>query len=109
MTAFTSAEVEALIRADFYSFLVRCFAELHAGQPFSPAWHAEVLAAKLQGVSEGSVKRLVVNVPPRHLKSLAASVALPAWLLGHDPLWPSSTSLTPRTCRKNSPATAARS
>ena len=30
-------------------------------------------------------KRLVVNVPPRHLKSLAASIALPAWLLGHDP------------------------
>src|SRR5271165_5673285 len=85
MTAFPSAKVEALIRADFYSFLVRCFAELHGGQKFSPAWHAEVLAAKLQGVGEGSVKRLIVNVPPRHLKSLAASVALPAWLLGHDP------------------------
>ncbi len=85
MTAFPSAKVEALIRADFYSFLVRCFAELHGGQKFSPAWHAEVLAARLQGVGEGSVKRLIVNVPPRHLKSLAASVALPAWLLGHDP------------------------
>ncbi len=85
MTAFTPREVEALLRADFYSFLVRSFAELHAGQVFSPAWHAEVLAAKLQGVGEGSVRRLVVNVPPRHLKSLAASVALPAWLLGHDP------------------------
>src|SRR5271157_1956778 len=85
MTAFTPAEVQALLRADFYSFLVRCFAELHAGREFSPAWHAEVLAAKLQGVREGQVKRLVVNVPPRHLKSLAASVALPAWLLGHDP------------------------
>jgi predicted phage terminase large subunit-like protein len=85
MTAFTPAEVHALMRADFYSFLVRSFAELHAGQAFSPAWHAEVLAAKLQGVGEGAVRRLVVNVPPRHLKSLAASVALPAWLLGHDP------------------------
>ena len=85
MTAFTPAEFTALLRADFYSFLVRSFAELHAGQNFSPAWHAEVLAAKLQGVGEGSVRRLVVNVPPRHLKSLAASVALPAWLLGHDP------------------------
>ena len=64
---------------------MRCFAELHAGHTFSRAWHAEVLAAKLQGVRAGSVKRLVVNVPPRHLKSLAASVALPAWLLGHHP------------------------
>ncbi|MFY9970970.1 MAG: phage terminase large subunit, partial [Roseiarcus sp.] len=85
MTAFSPAELHALLRADFYSFLVRSFAELHAGQSFSPAWHAEVLAAKLQGVGEGRVKRLIVNVPPRHLKSLAASVALPAWLLGHDP------------------------
>ena len=79
------AEVRATVRADFYSFLIRCFTELHSGRTFSPAWHAEVLAAKLQGVGDGSVKRLVVNVPPRHLKSLAASVALPAWLLGHDP------------------------
>jgi len=85
MTAFTPAEVQALLRADFYSFLVRCFTELHGGREFSPAWHAEVLGAKLQGVGEGSTRRLVVNIPPRHLKSLAASVALPAWLLGHDP------------------------
>ena len=81
----SDAEAHAWIRRDFYSFLVRCFCELHAGRSFSPAWHAEVLAAKLQGVGDGSVRRLVVNVPPRHLKSLAASVALPAWLLGIDP------------------------
>jgi len=72
-------------RTDFYTFMVRCFTELHIGRTFSPAWHAEVLAAKLQGVHAGHMKRLIVNVPPRHLKSLAASVALPAWLLGHDP------------------------
>src|SRR4029077_19002940 len=28
---------------------------------------------------------IIVNIPPRHLKSLAASIALPAWLLGHHP------------------------
>jgi hypothetical protein len=43
------------------------------------------MAAKLQGVHDGGAKRLIVNIPPRHLKSLAASIALPAWLLGHDP------------------------
>ncbi len=85
MSAFTSGEVAGVLRADFYSFLVRSFAELHAGKVFSPAWHVEAMAAKLQEVREGGTKRLVVNVPPRHLKSLAASVALPAWLLGHDP------------------------
>ncbi len=85
VSALSLAEMRTAIRKDFYSFLVRAFAELHGGRTFSPAWHAEILAAKLQGLREGHVKRLVVNVPPRHLKSLAASVALPAWLLGHDP------------------------
>ena len=85
MSALAPAQIDAALRTDFYLFLVRCFAELHGGRKFSPARHAEVLAAKLQAVSEGSLTRLVVNVPPRHLKSLAASVAMPAWLLGHDP------------------------
>ena len=43
-----------------------------------------MLAAKLQAVRDGRMRRLIINVPPRHLKSLAASIALPAWLLGHD-------------------------
>ena len=34
---------------------------------------------------DGGATRLIINVPPRHLKSLAASIALPAWLIGHDP------------------------
>jgi hypothetical protein len=102
------AEMRSTVRNDFYSFLVRCFAELHGGKTFSPAWHAEVLAAKLQGVRDGGVKRLVVNVPPRHLKSLAASVALPAWLLGHDPSLAVVNVTSPRTCRTSSPATVGR-
>ena len=43
------------------------------------------MAAKLQAVRDGRMRRLIINIPPRHLKSLAASIALPAWLLGHDP------------------------
>ena len=79
-------EYLALVRDDFYSFLVRCFEELHGRNAFSPAWHAEALAARLQGVGEGRTKRLIVNVPPRYMKSLAASTAFPAWLLGRDPM-----------------------
>jgi predicted phage terminase large subunit-like protein len=85
MSAFASAGVVTAMKADFYFFLLRCFSELHSGRTFSPAWHVEAMAAKLQEVREGRTKRLIINVPPRHLKSLAASVALPAWLLGHDP------------------------
>jgi len=85
MTALSPAEYRAVLRGDFYSFMLRCFAELDSGGPFLPSWHIEVMAAKLQAVRDGRVRRLIINIPPRHLKSLAASIALPAWLLGHDP------------------------
>jgi hypothetical protein len=42
-------------------------------------------AAKLTAVREGKIRRLIINLPPRHLKSLMASIAFPAWCLGHDP------------------------
>jgi predicted phage terminase large subunit-like protein len=79
------AEYHAALRADFYSFMLRCFTELNPRASFLSNWHIEVLAAKLQAAREGKIKRLIINIPPRHLKSLAASIALPAWWLGHDP------------------------
>jgi hypothetical protein len=48
-------------------------------------WHSELIAAKLDAVRRGEIKRLIVNVPPRSLKSHSATVAFPAYMLGHDP------------------------
>jgi predicted phage terminase large subunit-like protein len=78
-------EYRAALRADFYCFMLRCFTELNSGASFLPSGHIEVLAAKLQAVRDSRTRRLIVNIPPRHLKSLAVSIALPAWLLGHEP------------------------
>ena len=44
----------------------------------------EVTAGKLAAVREGRIRRLMICVPPRHLKSLLASVCFPAWYQGHD-------------------------
>ena len=44
----------------------------------------EVTAGKLAAVREGRIRRLMICVPPRHLKSHLASVCFPAWCLGHD-------------------------
>ena len=63
----------------------RSFLGLNPQTQFLPNWHLEVLAAKLAEAGRGSCKRLIVNEPPRHLKSHAVSIAFPAWLLGHDP------------------------
>jgi len=48
-------------------------------------FHVELLAAKLDQCRRQERLRLIINLPPRNLKSLCASVALPAWLLGHNP------------------------
>ena len=85
LAALDLAEYQALLRQDFLSFLQRCFHELNPDTPFLANWHLEVMAARLAAVAAGKTTRLIVNVPPRHLKSLTASVAFPAWCLGHNP------------------------
>src|ERR1700738_3984990 len=78
-------EYDAILRSDFSFFAQRCFSELNPQAELAMNWHLEVIAAKLTAVREGKIRRLIINLPPRHLKSLMASIAFPAWCLGHDP------------------------
>src|SRR5271166_6848268 len=81
----TAAEYQVLLRQDFVSFAARCFQDLNPQADLAMNWHIEVIAAKLTAVRQGKIRRLIINLPPRHLKSLLASIAFPAWCLGHDP------------------------
>jgi predicted phage terminase large subunit-like protein len=81
----TRAEYETLLRQDFSTFAARCFHDLNPQTELAMNWHLEVIAGKLTAVREGKIRRLIINLPPRHLKSLMASIAFPAWCLGHDP------------------------
>jgi predicted phage terminase large subunit-like protein len=74
-----------ILRHDLCSFIHRSFLELNPQTPFLSNWHIELLAAKLEKVRRGTCKRLIINIPPRHLKSHTTSIAFPAWLLGHQP------------------------
>jgi predicted phage terminase large subunit-like protein len=85
MRDLTRAEYEVLLRHDFAWFAARCFEELNPQTNLAMNWHLEIIAAKLMEVRQGKITRLIINLPPRHLKSLMASVAFPAWCLGHDP------------------------
>jgi predicted phage terminase large subunit-like protein len=75
----------AILRIDFYSFLRQCFTTLCPGVEFKDNWHLYVLSSELTAVARGENRRLIVNMPPRSLKSVATSVALVAWYLGHNP------------------------
>jgi hypothetical protein len=85
MLELSPREYVAVLRSDLGLFAERCFLELNPQAVFLPNWHIEVIAAKLAAVHAGKIQRLIINLPPRHLKSLLASIAFPAWRLGHDP------------------------
>jgi predicted phage terminase large subunit-like protein len=77
--------LRALVATDLMAFIEYTFGVVRPGAIFRPNWHLEAMAHKLSQVASGEVKRLIITVPPRNLKSICASVALPAWFLGHHP------------------------
>jgi len=52
---------------------------------FEINWHHRVIAEHLEKVERGEIKRLIIEMPPRHGKSTLASVLFPAWYLGKHP------------------------
>jgi hypothetical protein len=82
---FTFEEYQAVLRNDFASFIERSFCELNPQASFVPGQYIELLAATLEKCRTGQSKRQIINLPPRTLKSHAATVAFSAWLLGHEP------------------------
>ena len=77
--------VEAACRTDFLSFFQWCFHTLQPGSTLNMNWHHRAMAYHLELVLRGRIKRLIIAAPSRTLKSLMASVALPAYMLGRNP------------------------
>ncbi len=57
----------------------------HVYENFIEGAHHRVIAEKLERVARGELKRLIINMPPRHSKSEFASYLMPAWFLGRNP------------------------
>ena len=76
--------LDAVCRTDFVSFTQKVFQILSPSAVFRMNFHIENLAYYLELVRRGRIKRLIINLPPRSLKSMMTSVALPAFVLGHD-------------------------
>lgn len=77
--------LDAVLRNDLMSFVRKAFQTVAPGERFLPNWHLETICYALEQVRLGYIKRLIIKVPPRSLKSVIASAAFPAFLLGHDP------------------------
>lgn len=79
------ALIRALQRRDFGSFLIRAVPWINGGADLQFNWHLDAIAYQLERVAAGDCRRLLVTMPPRSLKSITASVAWVAWMLGRDP------------------------
>jgi predicted phage terminase large subunit-like protein len=72
-------------RLDFTTFIQVIFDLVAPGRHLLMNWHIQKLAYHLEQVRLGRSKRLIINLPPRFLKSIISSIAFPTFVLGHDP------------------------
>lgn len=71
--------------AKHFGYFQRIMHPVVSSETYVHAAHTRAIAEALEKVARGLVRRLIINVPPRHFKSYQSSVAFPAYLLGLDP------------------------
>src|SRR6266702_8063616 len=72
-------------RLDFKLFAQAAWPIIEPGKKFVPGWHLDAIAEHLQAVIKGDIKRLLVNMPPRHGKSSFISTLIHPWSWLHNP------------------------
>ena len=80
-----NAALSALLRTDLRYFVRKVFNTVLPGTPYLPNWHIDAIVHELIRIHSGENRRLLINQPPRSLKSICVSIAYVAWLLGQDP------------------------
>lgn len=75
----------SLLRTDFKSFCIKVFNTISSADTYMDNWHVDVICNEIEQMIDGNNNRLIINIPPRNMKSIICSVALPAFLLGLDP------------------------
>ena len=77
-------ELQSMLRNDFLAFARKAIRELD-GTKLDHDGYLEYIATELMEFVDGNTRRLIVNLPPRHLKTLLFSVCLSAWKFAHQP------------------------
>jgi hypothetical protein len=85
MSQFDRELLNDSLRQDLAAFIQRSFQTVAPGHVYQHNQHIDAIAWHLEQCLRGTIKRLIITLPPRNLKSISASVAFPAWALGQDP------------------------
>ena len=75
----TQKRKQSTLSKDFLSFVKAMWPEFIEGP------HHKIIAKKFNDIADGKIKRLIINMPPRHTKSEFASYLLPSWMVGRKP------------------------
>lgn len=73
------------LQADFTAFVKAAWPILEPGNKLSWSWHYDLIAEYLTLAAEKMIKRLIINIPPRTLKSILVSVMFPVWVWTREP------------------------
>lgn len=68
-----------LAEENLYEFVRQAWPIVEPGVEFVPGWHIELICEHLQAITDGEIRNLLINVPPRHAKSTIVSVMWQCW------------------------------
>lgn len=74
-----------ICQKDFGTFLAKGFSVLEPGRAFQSSWHIDCVSEHLSAVYSGEIPKIIINVPPRTLKSVQVAQLYPAWVLSKEP------------------------
>lgn len=69
-------------RRSLVHFIRRAWSVLEPGQPYIHGWHMDAICDHLEAITAGHIKRLLINIPPGTMKSMASAVFWPSWEWG---------------------------
>lgn len=82
---YQQAKLRDLCRQSFDAFAQKAFSLIEPGTQFIYNWHIGCIADHLTASFNGELPRLIINVPPRALKSMLTAQFFPSWVLGKQP------------------------
>lgn len=75
-----------LCRRSFSKFVQLAWPQIDPA-PLVWGWHMDAICKHLQAVTDGRIRKLIINIPPGHAKSMLVSVLWPAWVWAVNPKW----------------------
>jgi len=74
------SDIEKALAEKDLAFFIRRFWKYIDPADYVGGWHIQAICEHLEAVTSGDITRLIITMPPRHMKSIAVSVAWPAWV-----------------------------